>query len=368
LNDFYIPEPTPPKPLSATELVAFDIEIDALIRAPQARTRFQVDGAGLCAAVLDTGLRATHECFSGRVVPGGNFTTQDNGDKTRVDDYNGHGTNVAGIIVGGTNDARRGIAPGAKVVPLKVLPGGMEGIVKALEWVRDNQAKHQISVANMSLGVPDTNFIDDAAVAMQQPRLVSILSQLRAMHVPVVIAAGNDYFRFQTEGMSFPAILRQSFAVGAVYDASVGERNYGSGASAFVTQADQFTPFSQRLSQEVSPECYTDIFGPGASATSAGHRNDNDTSVQDGTSQAAPTIAGVILLLQQFYRRTTGALPPVDLLSDCLRSSGKWLVDADVPSVDNVRNSGRTFPRVDAFQALATLHKKLQLRQAGFER
>ena len=363
MQRLYIDAPVSPRIIPTNQFVAFDMEIDALLQAPQARVQFQVDGSGLTAAVLDTGLRVTHECFRGRVLPGRNFTQEDGGDTSRVDDHNGHGTNVAGIIAAGTTDARRGIAPGANVVPLKVLPGGIDGIVDALVWVLDHRLKHNITVANLSLGFPGTNHVRDDIVAAQNPALVAVLSELRQNSVAVVVAAGNDYFNFQTEGMSVPAVLRQSFAVGAVYDASVGQRAYQSGAIAFTTTADQIAPFTQRLSIDASPDCYTDIFAPGASATSAGATSDTATSVQDGTSQAAPTVAGVILLLQQFHLRATGRLPAIDLLSDCLRSGAVWLVDVEDSnsSVDNVRNSGRRFPRVDAFRALASMHKRIQI-------
>lgn len=365
MNTFYIPEPPSPREVLQQGFAPFDIEIDQLIGAPRARSHFQVDGSGLTAAVLDTGLRSTHVCFTGRVIPGRNFTEQDLGDPARTDDYNGHGTNVAGIIAAGTADERRGIAPGARIVPLKVLPGGFDGIVAALAWARDHAQDLGISVVNLSLGVPGANYDTDVVISGQVPELVALLAELRAMHVAVVVAAGNDYFAHQREGMSLPAILRQCLAVGAVYDASVGARAYASGAKAFSTGADHLTPFSQRLSVEASADCYTDIFAPGASATSAGHTTDTATSVQDGTSQAAPTVAGVILLMQQLHLRMTGGLPTIDLISDCLRSSAQWVVDGDDED-DNVENSGRRFPRVDAFRALVTLHKRLQLESVGF--
>lgn len=364
MNVFYIPEPQPPKEIAKSLLTSFDIEIDQLIGASRARSQFRVSGAGLCAAVLDTGLRSSHECFAGRVVPGRNFTAQDGGDPARTDDHNGHGTNVAGLIAAGTDDERRGIAPAARIVPLKVLPGGFDGIVAALTWVRDADPALRISVANLSLGVPGLNFDSDTAIANQMPELVALLAQLREMRIAVVIAAGNDYYSHQREGMSVPAILRQCLAVGAVYDASVGPRSYQSGATAYSTQADHITPFTQRLSIETSADCYTDIFAPGAAATSAGHASDTATSVQDGTSQAAPTVAGVILLMQELHLRLTQELPSIDLISDCLRSSAQWIVDGDDED-DNVVNTGRRYPRVDAFRALATMHKRLQLEAGG---
>lgn len=357
----YIPNPTPPKILPPRLLTTFDLEIDRLLGVPQTRKSFQVDGSGLAVAVLDTGLRVTHECFSGRVVAQRNFTTDDDSHPDNVTDYNGHGTNVAGLIAAGTNDERRGIAPGASLIPLKVLPAAdFSPILEALKWVADNRDLYNISAVNLSLGVPGINVIDDADVREKHPELHSLLRNLNEQRVAVVVAAGNDYFSFQSEGMSVPAIFRETISVGAVYDSSVGSRKYASGASASLTHADQITPFTQRLSKETSPECYTDVFSAGAAATSAGAVDDNATSIQEGTSQAAPTVAGVVLLLQQHYFRLVNTLPPVDLLQDVLRSTSQWITDADLGQ-DNVKHGGFSYPRINAFESLAALDRHIKL-------
>ncbi|KQW46724.1 MULTISPECIES: S8 family serine peptidase [unclassified Roseateles] len=359
--NFYIPDPTPPTTIAPSLLNTADTEIDALLGAPSARASYNVDGAGLSVAVLDTGLRVTHKCFAGRVPEVRNFTTDDGGDPGLVTDRNGHGTNVAGLIAAGTSDERRGIAPGARVVPLKVLPAPtLEPIINALVWISENATRLDISVANLSLGVPGVNLSDDAGVRAELPQLAAILKELHARRIAVVVAAGNDYKSFETEGMSMPAIFREVISVGAVYDASVGPRHYKSGASAFSTHADQMTPFTQRLSKEASPDCYTDVMSAGASATSAGAASDDATSVQDGTSQAAPTVSGVVLLMQQFYKRLTGELPPVPLLQEVLRSTSTWIVDGDDED-DNVANTNRKFPRVNAYESLVALDKLVKL-------
>ena len=355
----WIPEPTPPRAVARSLFTTFDLEIDALLGAPRARNSFNVDGSGLAVAVLDTGLRVTHKCFAGRVVEARNFTTQGAADD--VTNTNGHGTNVTGLIAAGTLDERRGIAPGASIVALKVLPAAsFAPILEALSWVRENAARLEITVANLSLGAPLVNLTDDTVVRTEQPELAAVLQELHARRIAVVVAAGNDYKAFETEGMSVPAIFREVIAVGAVYDASVGARHYGSGATAFSTHADQITPFTQRLSKETSPECYTDVMSPGGAATSAGARSDDDTSIQDGTSQAAPTVAGVVLLMQQHYKRLTGELPPVPLLQDVLRSTSKWLVDGEDQD-DNVKNSGKKYPRISAFESLVALDRAVKL-------
>lgn len=357
---FEIPEPTPPRSLPRGLLNPFDVEIDALLGATLARENFKVDGSGLAAAVLDTGLRVSHVCFKGKVPDVRNFT---GGDVSNVEDINGHGTNVAGLIAAASNDERRGIAPGANIVPLKVLPAPtLDPILKALQWVLDNAARLKISVVNMSLGVPGVNLTDDAQARADFPELHDVLARLYAENIAVCVAAGNDYFRFQKEGMSLPAVFRETIAVGAVYDSSVGKRVYGSGAIANTTHADQITPFSQRLAPDTSPECYTDVFSAGGGATSAGNKNDDDTSTQDGTSQASPTVAGVILLLQQHYLAKVGHLPAVPLLQDVLRSSSRWLIDSNATEDqdDNVQNTGKKFPRINAYESLVALDRHIK--------
>jgi subtilisin family serine protease len=358
--NFSIPEPTPPKIVPTNLFSTFDHEIDALLGAPRARSSFNVDGAGLAVAVLDTGLRVSHKCFSGRVAESRNFVAADGEDPTDVTDTNGHGTNVTGLIAAGTNDERRGIAPGATIVALKVLPANtLAPIMNALNWIDDNEQRLGITAVNMSLGVPGINLLEDTGARAELPELAEALKKLHDKRIAVVIAAGNDYKEFEKEGMSIPAIFREVISVGAVYDASVGPRHYQSGASAFSTHADQITPFTQRLSKQKSPDCYTDVMSAGAAATSAGANADDATSVQDGTSQAAPTVAGVILLLQQHYKRLTGELPPVPFLQEVLRSTSKWIVDGEED--DNVINTGQSFPRISAFESMVALDRAVKL-------
>ncbi len=70
-------------------------------------------GAGVHAYVIDTGLRATHTEFTGRV--GNGYTAINDGRGTN--DCNGHGTHVAGTI-GGT---RYGVAKAVRLHPVRVL-------------------------------------------------------------------------------------------------------------------------------------------------------------------------------------------------------------------------------------------------------
>jgi subtilisin family serine protease len=338
--------------------IPFLVEVDEYVRAHQARNLFKVSGKGLCAAVLDTGLNTQHVDFEGRIVARRNFTPDSGGDANDVTDGNGHGTNVAGIVL--ANGDHIGMAPEATVAPLKVLRdsgrGSFTWVAQALDWVLENHAAHNISAVCMSLG-DGANYVDD------EPFVASALAKkivdLREARVAVVVAAGNDYFSHGSkQGMGFPAVVRQTVSVGAVYDAEGGGFGYRSGARSFSTRAGQITPFSQRLHPSVNRATYTDIFAPGAPVTSSGIRGPHGESIQHGTSQAAPVTAGIILLLQEFYRRYAGELPTVKLLINWLRRGGVSIHDGDDED-DNVQHTNLDFRRLDAVHALTAAHREL---------
>lgn len=120
-------------------------------RAAWERTR----GDGVTVAVVDTGVDPDHPALRGRLVPGRDFTTTGDAD-TR--DLNGHGTHVAGIIAadgdvpGPSGRSVTGAAPGAKIMPVRVLrpdgEGSSEAIAEGVKWAVDNGAQ----VVNLSLG------------------------------------------------------------------------------------------------------------------------------------------------------------------------------------------------------------------------
>jgi len=337
---------------------AFDIEIDHFLWVNQARQAFHVSGYGLTVAVLDTGLNTTHVDFVNRIPAQRNFTSDNNGVETDATDGHGHGTNVAGLIV--ADGDHRGIAPEAKVIPLKVLPnrntGSFEAITKALAWVIEHRDEYNITAVCLSI----TDRQNYAADNFGAHSLRQHMQTLRAMNVPVVIAAGNDYFTHKSrQGMSYPAILGECISVGAVYDADIGGFDYGGDLLAKSTRAGQITPFSQRLHESLNSSTYTRIFAPGSLATSSGIENEHGESIQQGTSQATPVTVGLILLMQEFYQRSTGELPTVDQLIAWLRRGGVSIHDGDDED-DTVVHTGLDFIRLDALSALDAVRRELQ--------
>src|SRR5204863_523668 len=113
------------------------------------RTRLGVDGSGIGVAIVDSGVMASHDDLAGRVSRFVDFTSN------RADAYDdfGHGTHVAGIVAGSGHDssgARAGIAPGARLVVLKVLDGTGRGrisdVVAALGYAVQHRAELGIRV------------------------------------------------------------------------------------------------------------------------------------------------------------------------------------------------------------------------------
>jgi subtilisin family serine protease len=329
-----------------------------LVRVHEARELFRVDGAGTAIAVLDTGLRTTHRDFAGRVAAQRNFTPDHGGDPDDASDGHGHGTSVAGIICAG--GVHFGMAPAARIVPLKVLDneggGSFESVAAALQWILDDRGAHGITAVCLAFS-DGANHQSDGPFA--QDAIGRHIKSLTQIGIACCVAAGDDYFTHGSrQGMSYPAILRETLSVGAVYDGDLGAFPHPSGAEAYETRADRITPFSQRLHEKVGRKCATDIFAPGVPMTSCGILNDSGASIQHGVSQATPVVAGIVLLLQSLHWRSTGRLPAVADVRRWLMQGATTILDSD-DDHDNVLHTGLAFSRVDAFAALEACAKEI---------
>lgn len=78
--------------------------IDQVDRPLDSQYSFKNTGAGVTAFIVDTGIRADHSEFGGRVLPGFSVVTDGNG----TSDCNGHGTHVAGVVGGRTGRSQGG--------------------------------------------------------------------------------------------------------------------------------------------------------------------------------------------------------------------------------------------------------------------
>ncbi|WP_030866596.1 S8 family serine peptidase [Streptomyces sp. NRRL F-2747] len=123
-------------------------------------------GQGVTVAVIDTGVARIPE-LDGQVVRGKDFSHGYEGDERT--DYGDHGTGIATLIAGTgkrpSGGGAFGLAPGAKILPLRVSEGGgnlrlHQSIAEAIRFAADSEAR----VLNISFGGPGRSAELDAAV------------------------------------------------------------------------------------------------------------------------------------------------------------------------------------------------------------
>ena len=225
--------------------------IDQADRPLNLQYYFNYTGAGVNAFIIDTGIRADHAEFTGRVRAGYNVVADTNG----TNDCNGHGTHVSGTV-GGTT---WGVAKGVSLIPVRVLDctgsGSYSGVIAGIDWVAASSLRP--AVANMSLG--------GSASASVNAAVAGAVSK----GVTMVVAAGNS----NADACNYsPSAEPSAITVGATDsgDVRASYSNYGS--------------------------C-VDIFAPGSSITSAWNSSSTATNTISGTSMASPHVAGVAALV-----------------------------------------------------------------------
>jgi len=155
------------------------------------------DGRGIVVAVVDTGVSKVEDLEGTRMLEGMSFVP---GAKTAADDQ-GHGTHVAGTIAQTTNNGKgvAGVAPGATILPVKVLSsagfGSSAWIAAGIDYAVDEGA----DVINLSLGGGYSSIIHNA------------IKKARQQGVIVVAAAGNSGRR----GVGYPGALEETIGVSA---------------------------------------------------------------------------------------------------------------------------------------------------------
>lgn len=209
--------------------------------------------------IIDTGIDLDHEDLTVDASRGFNAFTWGR-DARSLDDGNGHGSHVAGTVAAKNNDVGViGVAPGATVIPVKVLDsqgsGSYSGVIAGVDHVAANGSNGD--VANMSLGGGASQGLDDAVLAASQNG------------IKFALAAGNDgadannYSPARVNGANIVTISAMD-----VNDNWASFSNYG------------------------NPP--VDYAAPGVSVKSTW--KDGGYNTISGTSMAAPHAAGVLLL------------------------------------------------------------------------
>jgi len=224
-------------------------------------------GAGAVVAVVDTGIDAAHPDLQGRVLPGYDLVS---GDATPQDGQ-GHGTHVSGIIAA---DASNGVgvdsvAPGAKILPIRVLDDNGSGSSAAVAAGIDWATSHGANVINLSLG----GSIPLGGLG-QESDIDAAIERALAHNVVVVAAAGND---------SLPLCENNPFGGRVLCVGAVDRRGLRSFYSSFGEGVNILAPGGSSL--------------PGTDEDILSTYNDGGYHYLAGTSQATPHVSGVAALL-----------------------------------------------------------------------
>jgi serine protease AprX len=248
-----------------------------------------IDGTGVTVAMIDTGVGQVED-LGDRVIARVDFTPGGVGD----DEY-GHGTHLAGVIAGNgaASDGKwRGVAPGAKLVSVKVAgPDGstdVSVVIAALQWVVTHRAQYGIKVLNLSFGT-------DSVQPYALDPLNAAVERAWAAGITVVVSSGNRGPGSINKPGDDPFVI----TVGAVDVNQTIDR-----------KDDEIAPFS---SSGITQDGFSkpDVVAPGttivatrdAGSTIDGlHQEavvDGDYFKGTGTSQAGAVVSGVAALLYQ---------------------------------------------------------------------
>lgn len=213
-------------------------------------------GIGLRAWVIDTGIDLDHSDLNVDIGLSANFVSRG---KNSPDDGNGHGTHVAGTIAAIDNECDVvGVAAGATVVAVRVLDnsgsGSYSGVIAGVDYVAANAQAGD--VANMSLGGPRSQALNDAVIAAADQGVLFAL------------AAGNS-----SDDAYFYSPASANHV--NIYTVSAIDSN------------DIFAWFSNYGNPPV------DCAAPGVSVLST--KKGGGTTTYSGTSMAAPHVAGLLL-------------------------------------------------------------------------
>jgi subtilisin family serine protease len=226
------------------------------VRIPQV-WRSLVPKKSIVVGVIDTGLELTHEDFQGRFAPDGYNFVDDN---YNINDVNGHGTFVSGIIAA-TADNNKGIAGAAGTYDVKILPlqaGTPEGKMYSSDMIAaiNYAIEKEVDIINISFG--GTEYLELENNVIQEAVDRGIL---------VVAAAGNSGNTEYLYPASYPNVI------------SVGS----------VAENGQISSFSNHNDQ-------VDLAAPGERIYSTSKTN--TYKIGQGTSYSTPLIAGAAALLK----------------------------------------------------------------------
>jgi len=315
------------------------------INLPQA-WNITTGSSDVTVAVVDTGVYLAHPDLQGQLVPGYDFVSavanandgdgidpdpNDPGDSVHVGSSSWHGTHVAGTVAAAMNNREggTGVAPGARVMPLRALgkDGGLSyDVLQAVRFAAglENDSgtvpEKPADIINLSLGG------GGYSQAAQ-----NLYREVRAKGIIVVAAAGNE----GTNEPLYPASYDGVISVAA--SDLRGNRAPYSNTGPFV----DVTAPGGLMSVDYNNDGYADgVLSTAVRETTTA--KEKSYVFYQGTSMAAPHVSGVIALMKSVYP----GLTPDEF--DSLLASGAITDDKGEAGRDDLYGYGL----IDAYRAV----------------
>lgn len=285
-------------------------------------------GDGVTVGVVDGGIDSDFSEFAGRIASGGqNFIG--GRDSTNVEDstLGGHGTHVSGIIAANRDGyGMHGVAYEATILPLRIFETDETGdyavTTSELASAINYGVTQGVKVFNGSYGYT----AQDVDVAAAEVEFDAYEAAVNAGAI-LVFAAGNDSWADPAMPAAVPYIKPANDAAAAtahIYTNNTNAKDYSALAAQLlsvvsVDQSGVISSFSNRCGVAAA-WC---LAAPGGAIYST--YPEHTYASLDGTSMAAPHVAGAIALLIEKYP----SLTPAQIVTRVLTTATKTGVYAD---------------------------------------
>ncbi len=261
-------------------------------------------------AVIDSGVDLLHPDLKANLVDGINLVNR----TQTVQDIDGHGTKVAGLI-GAVTDNQLGVvspARGVSIMPIKVTENGtgnLSTVVEGITYAID----HDADVINLSLGNYNNSFA-----------LRTVIEEAAAKDILIVGAAGND----NDAAVVFPAAYPEVLAVASVQtgtEEKASFSNYGS---------------------------LVDLAAPGTDIYSTSLNG--DYAYDKGTSMSAPIVASSGVLLKTYAPYLTNKQTAKLLKESTDPLTGSYELGSGLLNVEEAINNVTEYKRVYGENSIET--------------
>lgn len=306
---------------------------------------FGVSGSGVVIAVIDTGVDDEHDSLDDDKFIEGKDFSDDRIKEKNPDDKDGHGTHVAGIAMGngGSTGSYAGVAPGAKLVDVKVFSDwspttSASNVIEAIDWCIANKVRLSIDILSLSIG--DVFLGNDDGNSAEARKV----DEASSAGMVVVVSAGNE--GPNNNGFSSLAAAETAITVGAIDDHGTVDRSDDT-----IADFSNRGPRADDGDSESIDEFKPDVCAPGVAINSAmglkfGSAGNSYTE-KDGTSMSAPHVSGLAALILE----ANPNLNPEDV-KKIIRDTASPMGSPYNADISSQYNSDYGWGIVDAYEAV----------------